>query len=59
MRKVSEYKRHAAECRKLAAMMKDPTQQRQLQEMAKAWDMLAREREKQLAKQSGEKPTSN
>lgn len=39
--------------------MKDPTQQRQLQEMAKAWDMLAREREKQLAKQSGEKPTSN
>lgn len=52
MRKVSEYEQHADECRKMAAKMKDPTHKRQLEEMADAWTMLARERRKQLQKQA-------
>ncbi len=50
MRKISEYEAHAAECRKLAGQMKDPGQKLQLEEMANAWDMMARVREKQLLK---------
>jgi hypothetical protein len=44
MRKVSEYERQAAECRKLAAQMKKPERRRQLEDMADVWDRLARER---------------
>jgi hypothetical protein len=44
MRKVSEYERQAAECRKLAAQMKTPEQRRHLEDMADVWDRLARER---------------
>jgi hypothetical protein len=44
MRKVSEYERQAAECRKLAAKMKTPEQRKQMEEMADVWDRLARER---------------
>ena len=44
MRKVSEYERQAAECRKLAAQMKTPEQRRRLEDMADVWDRLARER---------------
>jgi hypothetical protein len=44
MRKVSEYERQAAECRKLAAQMKTPEQRKQLEDMAEVWDMLAHER---------------
>lgn len=51
MRKVAENKEHADECRAMAASMKNQTQKEQLQEMAEAWAMLARERRKQLAKQ--------
>jgi hypothetical protein len=52
MRKVSEYKQHAAECRKMAAKMRDQSQKKQLEEMAEAWTMLATERARQLAKQN-------
>jgi hypothetical protein len=52
MRKVSEYKQHAAECRKMAAKMRDQSQKKQLEEMAEAWTMLAPERARQLAKQN-------
>lgn len=48
MRKVSEYQQHADECLRMAARMQDPTHKRQLEEMAEAWSMLARERQKQL-----------
>jgi hypothetical protein len=48
LRKVSEYEEHAVECRKMAAKMKDLTHKKQLEDMAEAWSMLAREREKQL-----------
>jgi hypothetical protein len=44
MRKVSEYERHAAECRKLAAQMKTLEQRKQLEDAAEMWDRLARER---------------
>jgi predicted transcriptional regulator len=48
--KVSEYQQHADECRQMAAKMKDSTHKKQLEEMAEAWSMLARERRKQLAR---------
>jgi hypothetical protein len=50
MRKVSEYIEHAAECRRLAKRMQKPAHREQLEDMAEAWEMLAREREKQLVK---------
>lgn len=56
MRKVSEYQEHADECRRMAARMKDATHKTQLEEMARAWTMLAEERKKQLEKQGGRRP---
>lgn len=43
MKKASEYRRHAAECRRLADGMTG-TQREQLLEMAGAWEQLAAER---------------
>lgn len=51
MRKVSEYEQHAQECRAMARTMKDPQHKQQLQEMADAWEMLAEERRRQIARQ--------
>jgi len=50
LRKVSEYEAHAEECRRLAGRMNDPTHKMQLEQMAHAWAMLARERAKKLLK---------
>jgi hypothetical protein len=50
MRKVSEYEQHATECRQMAVKMSNPVHKEQLEEMAKAWSMLADERRKQLVK---------
>ena len=44
MKKIADYERHAAECRQLAAEMKNPQQRKQLEDMADVWDRLARER---------------
>jgi hypothetical protein len=44
MRKVLEYEQHAAECRQMAAEMKNPQQRKQLEDMADVCDRLARER---------------
>jgi hypothetical protein len=57
MRRVAEYELRAEECRELAAhIQKDPEQKKQLEEMAQAWELLARARLKHL--QNGwEKPT--
>jgi hypothetical protein len=52
MRKLSEYRAHAEECRQMAAGMRDPVHKKQLEDMAEAWSMLAGEREKQLRKAS-------
>jgi hypothetical protein len=44
MKKASEYRLHAQECRDLARHMPDGAQRDQLIEMAKTWDNLAAER---------------
>jgi len=46
MRKISEYRQHAGECRALAAMMPSGEQRDQLLGMAETWDRLAEERER-------------
>ena len=43
MKKASEYRQHAIECRQLAAGM-EGEQRRQIVEMAATWDRLATER---------------
>jgi hypothetical protein len=50
MQKISEYEHHASKCRQMAARMQDTVHKKQLEDMAEAWSMLAREREKQLRK---------
>ena len=55
MRKVSDYEQHAEECRQMATRIKDPAQKKQLEDMANAWTMLARERAKQLEKAKNER----
>ena len=42
MRKASEYRHHAEECRKLAAKMKTGDQRDHMLKIAKVWDQLAR-----------------
>jgi hypothetical protein len=50
VRKLSEYREHAAECRKMA-LSALPAHKEQLENMAVTWDQLAEARERQLAKQ--------
>ena len=44
MKKASEYRQHAAECRALANAMDQGDQRDQLLEMAATWERLAEER---------------
>jgi hypothetical protein len=44
MKKASEYRQHAAECRALATSMDQGEQRDQLLEMAATWERLADER---------------
>lgn len=44
MKKASEYRQHAQECRDLAATMEIPSQRDQLLEMAAHWEKLAVDR---------------
>ena len=44
MKKASEYRQHAEECRVLAATMELGDQREQLLAMARHWDALARDR---------------
>jgi len=46
MKKASEYRRHAEECRQLAAQMESGDHRDQLLDMAATWDSLAAERER-------------
>ena len=48
MELVAEYTKHAAECRALAKNMPHGDARDQLLEMAKTWEVLARERERTL-----------
>jgi hypothetical protein len=50
MMKVSEYEQHAAKCRQMARDTADPEQKAQLEEMADAWDALARDRAEHIKK---------
>ena len=44
MKKASEYRQHADECRALAVTMEHGEQRNQLLEMASTWDKLATDR---------------
>jgi phosphoenolpyruvate-protein kinase (PTS system EI component) len=44
MQKFLEYEQHAAECRQMAAQMKNPKLKKRLEDMADVWDRLAQER---------------
>lgn len=44
MKKASEYRQHAQECRELAAQMASPDQRGQMLEMAEHWERLAADR---------------
>lgn len=44
MKKASDYRQHAAECRALAAQMPKREQRDQLLRMAERWEELARDR---------------
>ena len=44
MEKAQDYQRRAAKCRDMIAFMRTPEQKQQLEEIALAWDLLARER---------------
>jgi hypothetical protein len=50
MRRVSEYRRYAEECRRLAAVLSKPTDKRALELMATGWDKRADEREAKLGR---------
>jgi hypothetical protein len=50
MRKVSEYREHADDCRRMAGNIKNPEHKKQLHDMAAAWEMLATERQRQIDK---------
>lgn len=44
MKKASEYRLHAKECRELAAAMASPNQREQMLQMAEHWEKLAADR---------------
>ena len=46
MKKVHEYREHAAECRALASAMSDENHREQLLKMAAIWEGMAQERER-------------
>ncbi|HEX2552166.1 MAG TPA: hypothetical protein VHL98_00595 [Microvirga sp.] len=50
MKKASEYRQHAEECRVMANQSKPGPQRDQLLEMARTWDKLAEERSELIRK---------
>lgn len=50
MKKISEYRQHAKECRSLANQAFSEEHRKQLLAMAESWEVLALEREKAIAK---------
>jgi hypothetical protein len=54
VKKASEYRQHAKECRTLAAQAVSDEHRKQLSAMADTWETLALEREKIAAKDSPE-----
>lgn len=56
MKKASEYRRHADECRQLASLM-DGEQRDQLLSMATTWEQLAADRERRLSPDDSNSPS--
>ncbi len=56
MRKISEYEDRAAECRKMAAKTRNPLHKQQLEDMARAWEMLLGVRWKQVERRLRREP---
>jgi hypothetical protein len=52
MKKALDYRRHATECRQLAANAALPEHREQLLEMANTWEMLAEQREHEIDRQA-------
>ena len=50
MRRLSEYLKHAQECRDMARTATSPEHKAQLEQMAATWDQLAEARKRQLDK---------
>lgn len=50
MKKVSEYRQHVAECKKLAASVQNPEHKAMLAKMAETWESLAKDREEMMAR---------
>jgi hypothetical protein len=48
MLKVEDFRRNAADCRRMASTAKDANHRKMLEDMAAAWETLAAEREKAL-----------
>ncbi len=48
MKKASEYRKHADECRRMLASFATEEQKAMLENMAKTWDTLADDRERQV-----------
>ena len=59
MRKALEYEQHAAECRQMAAQMKNPQQKKQLEDMADVWDRLGRSVDRDRREQARSSVTPN
>ena len=51
MKKIEDYRLHAAECRVLARTALSEQERTQLLNMAETWESLAREREELLTRQ--------
>jgi len=52
VKQVAEYRKHAEECRQLAATATSDFERRTLLEMAETWERLARMRKQQLGQTS-------
>ena len=49
MKQAAEYRKHAADCRKLALGSRTAEEREQLSQMAAAWEELAKQRERVMA----------
>jgi hypothetical protein len=58
MLKISDFHKHAAECRELAKRATTQVYKAQLEEMARKWEELAEERQKFLERQKRYHPQS-
>lgn len=50
MRKIEDYKKHAAECRQMAAQATNEEHRQMLLHMAETWESLANDRKDQIAR---------